>query len=253
MPETATVLDDPAPWVALLPADIDPTYVAACRAEGKATARHNQIQAVVTDLEAKVAAGAADSSVDPTTLVGPAAELAGARALKSTLAPIPVVPQSRHDFVMSMLPRPNPARYRICSPPRLVAEMTHYTRIHAREGILPPVATPTDLQAIKEYQRVAALAAEAWATLGFLDGYGVGVPPASFVAAWSDTVTAPRWDELMAAIGDLTALVAKADASRPEAGGCNYGAHAALKMQPAQPTETWTFESQIRNGVLVLT
>lgn len=138
------------------------------------------------------------------------------------------------------------------SPPRFVGELTHYIRIHAREGVLPPVATPTDLQAIKEYQRVAAMASEAWASLGFLDGYAQGVPMGSFVAAWSETVNSPRWDELMAAITDLTALVAKADASRPEAGGCNYGPHSSLKMQPAQPTETWRYETQIRDGVLLV-
>jgi hypothetical protein len=255
MPETATVLDDPAPWVALLPeniVDADPTYADAVRVEGKATARHNQILAVVADLEAKVAGGAADSSVDPTTLVSLAAELAGARALKSTLAPIPVVPQARHDFVASMLPRPNPARFFMPRPVAFLGELVHYQRLHAQAGELPPVAGPLDLKAIKEYERVAALHAQAWATLGFLDKYGQGVPMGSFVAGWSDTVTAPRWDELLDAIKDLIVLITRADAARPPAGSCGHGQHSQMRLQAAQPQERWSYEDAVRRGVLVM-
>src|SRR5664280_2369477 len=98
MSETFT--DDPAPWVELLPDDVPDDYVAAVRAEARATARHGQVGKIVSDLEARINRdGAFDLGVDPATLMGLAAELASARALASILPPVVPVPQNMHDAV----------------------------------------------------------------------------------------------------------------------------------------------------------
>ena len=247
--EVATVF---APWLDLLPDNVDPDYKAAVRAEARATARAAQFAKITADLEAKLAAGAADPTIDPASLIAGATKLAAARTLASVAPPIVPVPQARHNSVVSMLQKPNPANFRLPHPPGFMAELVHYTRLHAQAGELPPVAGPLDLEAIKAYERVSAQAAHLWSTLDLLDGYGVGVPMGDFIRAWHDTVTNPAWEQLRTAIVDLTVLVARADAERPPAGSCGHGQHSDMRLQPAQLTEHhWSYQGQIRDGILV--
>jgi hypothetical protein len=247
--EVATVF---APWLDLLPDDVDPDYKAAVRAEARALARHDQIGALVAELEAKVAAGAADPAVDPATLMTPASELAAARTLASVAPPIVPVPQARHNSVAAMLQKPNPANFRLPHPPAFMAELVHYTRLHAPAGELPPVAGPLDLEAIKAYEVVSAQAAHLWSSLDLMDD-GPRGPMGDFVRAWHDTITNPAWEQLRTAIVDLTVLVALADAERPPAGSCGHGQHSQMRLQPAQLSEAhWSYAQAVRDGVLVL-
>ena len=246
-----TLVDDPAPWTALLPNDVDPDYVTAVQAEARATARHGQVAKIVTDLEAKVSAGAADPAVDPATLTSAASELAAARAIASVLPAVVPVSQGRHNAVAAGLPRPNGAMVALPHPPRYVAELVHHQRIHAVAGEIPPAPGPLDVAAAKAYEKVSAEAAAQWSTLGFLGDGPVG-PMGDFVAAWHATVNNISWVELNKHIADLVVLVARADAERPVGGSCKFGHHSAWRLQPAQLADgPWTFEAAVRGGVLV--
>ena len=251
MTEVATVLDDPAPWVKLLPDDVPEDYRRDCRAVARASARHGQVAKIVADLEAKVAAGAADSAVDPSTLIGAASELAAARAIASVLPVVTPVSQGRHNAVAAGLPRPSGAMVALPHPPRYVAELVHHQRIHAVAGEMPPVPGPLDVEAAKAYEEVSAEAAAQWSTLGFLGDGPVG-PMGDFVAAWHATVNNISWVELNKHIADLVVLVARADADRPAGGSCKFGHHSTWRLQPAQLADgPWTFEAAVHHGVLV--
>jgi hypothetical protein len=255
MTEVATVLDDPVSWTALLSDDVPADYVAAVRAEARATARHAQVAKIVAELEAKVSAGAADPAVDPATLIAPASELAAARALASVAPPIVPVPQSVHDAVAAMLPRPNIAVYRMVSPPQYLGALVHHQRSgHAQiGGELPPEPTPLDVRAVKEYEQVAAQAAAAWSSLSLFDTAPQG-PMADYVRAWYDTLHSPAWPALREAIDDLTTLIDAADDARPPSGSCSFGSHASFRLQPAQPGDpAWTFAWAVKWGVMLVT
>jgi hypothetical protein len=248
MSETFT--DDPAPWVALLPADVPEDYRRDCRAVARASARHGQVGKVVADLEAKVAAGAANSAVDPSTLIGAASELAAARAIASVLPVVTPVSQGRHNAVAAGLPRQNGATYAMPHPPRYVAELVHHQRVHAVAGELPPVPGALDVEAIKAYEKVSAEAAAQFETLAFLAAGPIG-PMGDFVAAWHATVNNTSWAELHKHIADLVVLVARADAERPAGLGCKFGHHSTWRLQPAQRGERFSFEGAVRDGILV--
>ena len=251
MTDVATVLDDPAPWVKLLPHDVPDDYKADVRAEARATARHAQVGALVAELEAKISVGAADPAVDPSTLTGPATELAAARAIASVLPVVTPVSRGRHHAVAAGLPRPNGAMVALPHPPRYVAELVHHQRIHAVAGEMPPVPGPLDVEAAKAYEKVSAEAAAQWSTLGFLGDGPVG-PMGDFVAAWHATVNNISWVELNKHIADLVVLVARADADRPAGGSCKFGHHSTWRLQPAQLADgPWTFEAAVHHGVLV--
>ena len=251
--EVATVF---APWLDLLPDDVDPDYVAAVRAEARATVRHGQVAKIVADLEARINHdGAADLGVDPATLMGLAAELAGARALASILPPVVPVPQNVHDAVAAMLPRPNVAVYRMPSPPQWLGALCHHQRSgHAQVGgEIPPQPTEQDVAAVDRYTVVAAQAAAAWSSLSLFDDGPRGLP-GDFVQAWFDTLHSPMWPALREAIDDLTTLIDAADDARPPSGSCSFGSHASFRLQPAQPGDpAWTFAWAVKWGVMLVT
>jgi hypothetical protein len=249
--EMTDLIDDPAKWLNLLPADVPEDYRRDVRAEARATARHGQIGALVAALEAKVAAGAADPSVDPAGLTGPASELAAARAIASVLPAVVPVSQGRHNDVAAGLPRPNGAMVALPHPPRYVAELVHHQRIHTVAGEMPPTPGPLDVEAAKAYEKVSAEVAAQWSTLCFL-GDGPRGPMGDFVAGWHATVNNTSWVELNKHIADLVVLVARADAERPVGGSCKFGHHSAWRLQPAQLADgPWTFEAAVHHGVLV--
>jgi len=253
MPETATLLD-PAPWVMLLPEsidDVDPTYADDVRGEARATVRHKEIQRIVSETQANVAAGASDPSVDPQTLKSASAELAGARALASVLAPIPVVPQTRHMNIARLLPAKNLAVYRLPRPPAVLGEMVHWMRLHSQAGELPPVASKLDLASIKQYEIVAEQAARLWHSQESLADGPVGTME-SYIRAYDAVINNPEWDELLTAIEGLTKSIDKANAARPDSGSCNYGSHSRMRLQAAQPQERWTYVDAVRSGILVM-
>ena len=244
-----------APWLDLLPDDIDPAYKAAVRAEARATARHAQVGALVAELEAKISVGAGDPAVDPATLIAGATKLAAARTLASVAPPIVPVAQSVHDAVAAMLPRPNVAVYRMPNPPAYLGELVHHQRSgHAQiGGELPPEPTPLDVRTIKEYELVAAQAQAAWSSLSLFDDGPRGLP-GDFVQAWFDTLHSPMWPALREAIDDLTTLIAAADDARPPSGSCSFGRHSDFRLQPYQPGDgPWTFASAVRNGIMLVT
>ena len=245
---------DVAPWVKLLPDDVPDDYIQAVKAEASASARRDQIAVVVHDLEARINHdGAADLAVDPATLAGLSAELAGARALASVLPPIVPVPQSVHDAVAAMLPRPNMVAYRLPSPPAYLGELVHHQRAgHARNGDLPPQPTELDIEAIKAYEVVAAQAAAAWSSLSLFDTAPRG-PMGDYVRAWFDTIHDDRWPALREALNDLIEMVNAADDARPPSGSCQWGRHSELRLQPAQLGDgPWSFASAVRDGIILV-
>lgn len=245
--------DDPAPWVELLPDDVPDDYVAAVRAEAKASARQAQFAKITADLEAKLAAGAANPGVDPATLMTQAAKLAAARTLASVAPSVVPVSRERHDMIVSQLPRPNPARFHMCYPPAFLGELVHYTRSHAQAGELPPVASALDLEAIRQYEVVAAQAAAQWRSLEWLDD-GVRAGMESYIRAWADTVNIAAWDELLLAISELGVQVAEADEQRPPNVSCSQGRHRDFRLAPVDvrfDKTPWTLQGAVRDGVLV--
>jgi hypothetical protein len=254
---TDVQVDDGTGWLDLLPAGVgDDAYRADVRAEARSAARHVQVAKIVADLEARVSAGLADPSVDPSMLVGPATELASARTIQSVLPAVVPVAQGRHNAVAVQLPRPR--RGALPYPPSWCGELVHHQRMHAVAGDVPPPAGPLDFEAIEAYERVSAEAATQWATLNYLDE-GPRGQMSNYVTSWSAATKHDGWAALHGHITELVDLVARADAARPVTdGACAYGHHASWRLQPPakDPTRTgsetpWTFKAAVRDGVLV--
>jgi hypothetical protein len=244
------VVDDPAPWVELLPADVPEDYRRDVRAEARSTARHVQVAKIVTDLEAKVASGLADPAVHPQALLAPASELAAARAIASVLPAVVPVNQGRHDAVAVQLPRPR--RGLLPCPPAWCGELVHHQRTHSAAGEVPPQAGPLDFEAIEAYERVSAEAAAMQGTLAYLDD-GPRGQMSDYVTSWSAATKHGGWAQLHAHIADLVVLVTRADAARPVTGPCSRSMahHSTWRLQPAVPGESWTWASACRDAVLV--
>lgn len=245
------VVDDPAPWLELLPADVgSPQYRADVRSEARARRRRAEVAAMAAGLEGTLTAGLSDPAVRPRSLTWSAVDLAATRALESALPAVRSVEEIRHDEVRRALPRPYRGAYLMPYPPAYVAEIVHHQRVHAVNGEVPPVPGPLDLEAIEAYETVSVDAATQWASLAFLDDHQLASME-SYVRAWADAVSNDGWSTLAYSIHDLMDLIDRANAARPPTGSCPYGAHARWRLQAPDLGTTWTFASAVRDGVLV--
>ena len=245
------VVDDLAPWLELLPADVGtPEYRADVRHEARARKRHGELAAMAAELEEALATGLSDPAVNPRDLTWTAVDLAATRALASALPPVVPVEASRHDEVRRALPRPYRGAYLLPHPPAYCAELVHHQRIHAMQGEIPPVPGPLDTQAITAYEAASVEAAAQWASLAFMDD-GHTTDMATYVRAWSEAVGNDGWSTLHYAIGALVDLVDRANAARPPTGTCAQGNHGTRRLQPPESGDAWSFADAVRNGMLV--